>query len=111
MGLRDSELLPRTLDLMVLQALESGPAHGYAIMEAIWSGSGEFFRVEEGALYPALHRLEVKGLLDAEWGLSEANRKAKFYRLTASGRKHLKDERGRWQRMAAGMNRLLEKRA
>jgi len=65
------------------------------------------FRVEEGAIYPALHRLELKGWLAAEWGTSEANRKAKFYRITASGRKQLAAERERWQRLARGMNRML----
>lgn len=107
MGLKENELLPRTLDMMILQALEAGPAHGYAIMDAIWSRSGELFRVEEGALYPALHRLQLKGWLAAEWGASEANRKAKYYRLTARGVKQLAAERGRWQRLAAGMSRLL----
>ena len=108
MGIRDKELLPGTLDLMILQAAEKAPAHGYAIMEAIWSGSGELFRVEEGALYPALHRLQLKGWLKAHWGASEANRKAKFYELTAAGRKQLAKERQRWDRLATGMTRLLE---
>lgn len=107
MGIRDRELLPGTLDLMILSAVERGPAHGYAIMEAIWSGSGELFRVEEGALYPALHRLQVKGWLRAEWGESEAKRKAKYYQLTPAGRKQLAAERRRWDRLAEGMNRLL----
>ncbi len=101
-------ILPGTLDLMILHALERGPAHGYTIMEAIWTGSGELFRVEEGALYPALHRLQVKGWLAAEWGTSEANRRAKFYRLTPDGKKHLAAERDNWQRLATGMNRLME---
>ena len=108
MGIRDRELLPGTLDLMILRAVERGPAHGYAIMEAIWSGSGELFRVEEGALYPALHRLEVQGWLRASWGESEAKRKAKYYQLTAAGRKRLTAERRRWHRLTAGMSRLLE---
>lgn len=108
MGIRDRELLPGTLDLMILRAVEPGPAHGYAIMEAIWSGSGELFRVEEGALYPALHRLEVQGWLRASWGESEARRKAKYYQLTAAGRKQLTAERRRWHRLTAGMSRLLE---
>ena len=108
MGIRDKELLPGTLDLMILQAVERSPQHGYAIMEAIWTGSGELFRVEEGALYPALHRLQIKGWLKAEWGASEANRKAKYYQLTAAGRKQLTAERKRWDRLAAGMSRLLE---
>ena len=110
MGIREKELLPGTLDLMILQAVEKAPAHGYAIMEAIWSGSGELFRVEEGALYPALHRLQLKGWLKAHWGASEANRKAKFYSLTAAGRKQPTRERSLWDRLAAGMSRLLEAR-
>jgi transcriptional regulator len=108
MGIRHKELLPGTLDLMLLQAVEKAPAHGYAIMEAIWSGSGELFRVEEGALYPALHRLQLKGWLKAHWGASEANRKAKFYELTAAGRNQLAAQRKRWDRVATGMSRLLE---
>ncbi|MBI4902622.1 MAG: PadR family transcriptional regulator [Acidobacteria bacterium] len=108
MGIRHNELLPGTLDLMILQAVERAPAHGYSIMESIWAGSGELFRVEEGALYPALHRLQLKGWLKAQWGASEANRKAKFYELTAAGRRQLVLERKRWDRLAAGMTRLLE---
>jgi len=108
MGLKNNELLPGTLDLLILQAVEARPAHGYAIMESIWSRSGELFRVEEGAIYPALHRLQLKGWLSAEWGASEANRKAKFYRLTASGRKQLAAERAQWQRLALGMTRMLK---
>jgi len=101
------ELLPGTLDLLILSTLLTGKAHGYSIMEAIWSQSGELFRVEEGALYPALHRLEVKGLLTSDWGLSEANRRAKFYQLTTTGHKQLAAERGNWDRIAAGMRRIL----
>jgi PadR family transcriptional regulator, regulatory protein PadR len=108
MALRENELLPGTLDLLILRAVENGPAHGYGIMEAIWARSGELFRVEEGALYPALHRLQLKGWLAAEWGASEANRKAKYYRLTASGRRQLQAERARWDRLALGMRRVLE---
>lgn len=109
MGTRQpDELLPGTLDLLVLRTLEIGPAHGYAIMEAIWDSSGELFRVEEGALYPALHRLERNGWLASSWGASEANRRAKYYRLTPSGKKHLLRERENWQRIALGMQRILE---
>ncbi len=107
MGLKNDELLPGTLDLLILQTVENEPAHGYTVMESIWSRSGELFRVEEGAIYPALHRLQLKGWLAAEWGTSEANRKAKFYRITATGRKQLAAERERWQRLARGMNRML----
>lgn len=108
MGVERGELLPGTLDLLILQTLESGPAHGYSIMESIWSASGELFRVPEGALYPALHRLLLKGLLKAEWGASEANRKAKYYELTVAGRKQLAREREGWKKLAAGMGRVLE---
>ena len=102
------DLLPGTLDLLILSTLESGPAHGYTIMDSIWSRSGELFRVEEGALYPALHRLQLKGLLAADWGTSEANRRAKFYRLTVAGKKHLARERADWQRIVLGMSRVVE---
>jgi PadR family transcriptional regulator, regulatory protein PadR len=102
-----NELLPGTLDLLILSTLQSGPAHGYTIMDSIWSSSGELFRVEEGALYPALHRLQVKGFLEAEWGVSEANRRAKFYRLTPSGKKQLAMDRANWDRVATGMRRIL----
>lgn len=102
------DVLPGTLDLLVLAALESGAKHGYGVMEAIWEQSGELFRVEEGALYPALHRLEVKGWLVAEWGVSEANRKAKYYKLSAAGRKRLQEEREEWKRVALGMGRFVE---
>lgn len=103
------DLLPGTLDLLILTTLEHGPArHGYAIMEAIWSGSGELFRVEEGALYPALHRLEVKGWVGSEWGMSEANRRAKYYKLTAAGKKQLARAKADWDRIALGMRRVLE---
>jgi transcriptional regulator len=102
------ELLPGTLDLLILSTLESGPAHGYTIMEAIWSKSGELFRVEEGALYPALHRLQIKGWLTADWGMSEANRRAKYYRLSPSGKKQLAREREDWQRIALGMRRVID---
>jgi len=102
------DLLPGTLDLLIMSSLEAGPAHGYAIMEAIWSNSGELFRVEEGALYPALHRLQIKGWLAGDWGTSQANRRAKYYRLTASGKKQLGRERESWRRIALGMRRVVE---
>ena len=109
MGTQQSrELLPGTLDLLILHTLERGPAHGYAIMDSIWNYSGELFRVEEGALYPALHRLELNGRLASSWGTSEANRRAKYYRLTPAGKKHLARERDGWQRIVLGMQRILE---
>jgi transcriptional regulator len=102
------ELLPGTLDMLILKTLSRGPHHGYAIAEHIQRTSEDVLRVEEGALYPALHRLEVRGLLASEWGASDNNRRAKFYRLTAAGRKQLAQEAGYWARMTAGIARIME---
>jgi PadR family transcriptional regulator, regulatory protein PadR len=102
------ELLRDTLDMLVLKTLDRGPLHGYAVAELIERRSHEVLRVEEGALYPALHRLELRGLLAAEWGLSENNRKAKFYSLTPAGRRQLAREAAHWKRMAAAVTRLME---
>lgn len=103
----DSTSLYGTLNLLVLRALVEGPLHGLAIMRAIIAGSGEALQVEEGALYPALHRLERDGLLAAEWGRSENNRRARFYRLTRKGRRELERETGRWVRHTEAVARLL----
>ena len=84
--------MPGTLYLLVMRTLAAGPLHGYAIAKRIKESSGEFLTVEEGSLYPALNRMLVKGWLTAEWGLSESNRKARFYELTSAGRKRLKLE-------------------
>ncbi len=97
------ELMPGTLDMLILKAAARGPAHGYAIAEWIHERSREVLRVEEGALYPALHRLELRGLLRAEWGASENNRRAKFYKLTAAGRKQLEAENERWSRLSSAI--------
>lgn len=102
------DLLRDTLDLLVLKTLDRGPLHGYAIAEYIHARSDDALRVEEGALYPALHRLELRGLLGSEWGVSDNNRRAKFYRLTAAGRKQLAEETRHWGRMAAAIARILE---
>ncbi len=102
------ELLQGTLDMLILKTLIRGPMHGYGVVESIQQISEEVLRVEEGALYPALHRLELRGLLSAEWGVSENNRRAKYYRLTAVGRSHLVDETARWQRMSAAIARIME---
>ncbi len=85
---KSGDLVQGTLDMLVLKALERGPMHGYGVAEWIHDSSADVLRVEEGALYPALHRLELKGLLKAEWGTSENNRRAKYYALTAAGRKY-----------------------
>ena len=102
MGTRntDGELLQGTLDVLVLKALTRGPLHGYGVAEFIHNSSNDVLRVEEGALYPALHRLELRGLLASEWGVSDNNRRAKYYRLTAAGRKRLGEEVASWNRLA-----------
>lgn len=102
------ELLQGTLDMLILKTLSRGERHGYAIAEFIESASSDVLRVEEGALYPALHRLELRGLLASSWGVSQNNRRAKFYRLTASGRKQLGAEAGYWARMVEGVARVME---
>src|SRR5918911_2015092 len=97
------ELIPGTLDMLILKTLSRGAMHGYSIAQFIQEASREVLRVEEGALYPALHRLEVRGLLRAEWGSSDNNRRAKFYRLTAAGRRELEQESVYWDRVAAAV--------
>src|SRR5215471_7589172 len=92
----DADLLQGTLDLLVLQTLVLGPAHGHTIAYAIEHRSDEVLQVEQGSLYPALHRLEDRGWIASEWGTSENNRKARFYRLTAKGRKQLARQTSRW---------------
>src|SRR5687768_18024730 len=101
------ELLQGTLDLLILRTLRLGPAHGHAIAKAIAHGSDDVLQVEQGSLYPALHRLIKRGWLTFEDGTSENNRRAKFYRLTAKGRKQLERETSRWERMAGAIARLL----
>lgn len=104
---RSGDLIPGTLDMLILKALESGPMHGYAVAEWIHGRSHAVLQVDEGALYPALHRLELRGLLSAEWGASENNRRARFYQLAAAGRKHLQSERERWTRLSAAVGFVL----
>ena len=106
-GLR-GDLVQGTLDMLILKALTRGKLHGYGIMEFIQQSSDDVLRVEEGALYPALHRLEIRGLLEADWGLSDNNRRAKFYRLTAAGRKHLTTEASTWDRLSAAIARVMQ---
>lgn len=93
------ELLQGTLDLLILQTLQWGPQHGYAIGNAIRANSGDVLRVETGSLYPALHRLEKNGWLKSDWKITEGNQRAKFYRLTAAGKKQLLSQRNRWDEM------------
>jgi transcriptional regulator len=100
-------LLQGTLDVLILRTLKAGPAHGHAIVKAIEQGSADELLVEQGSLYPALHRLIKRGWIDFEPGTSENNRSAKFYRLTAQGRKQLAIETSRWERLARAMARVL----
>ena len=97
------DLIQGTLEMLVLKALTRGPLNGYAVAEWIHQTSQQLLKVEEGALYPALHRLELRGLLKAEWGASENNRRAKFYQLTNEGRKKLNAESQRWARLSAAV--------
>lgn len=106
-GLR-GDLVQGTLDMLILKTVARGPLHGYAIMEWIQQSSSEILKVEEGALYPALHRLELRGLLKAEWGASENNRRAKYYRLTAAGRKHLAEESANWIRLSGAISQVMQ---
>src|SRR5438045_6247106 len=100
-------ILPGTLDLLILKAVSLGPLHGYGVLLRIQQITGGALTIEQGALYPALYRLEHRGLLDTEWGTSDNNRKAKFYSLTADGRKRLKAETERWNRTALAVNTAL----
>src|SRR5213592_1414296 len=104
----EGELLPGTLDMLILKAVTRGAMHGYGIAQFIQQASREVLRVEEGALYPALHRLEVRGLLKSEWGTSDNNRRAKFYKLTALGRRELDNEAEYWTRIASAVTRVMQ---
>jgi transcriptional regulator len=101
------ELLQGTLDLLILRTLLLGPAHGHAIAKAIERGSDDALQVEQGSLYPALHRMIKRGFVAFEEGTSENNRRAKFYRLTARGRRQLAVETSRWERLAGAITRIL----
>jgi transcriptional regulator len=103
------ELVPGTLAMLILKTLSPGdPMHGYAIANAIQQTSADVLKVDEGALYPALHRLEVRGLLRSKWGLSANNRRAKYYSLTAAGRRELEREATAWDRMSAAIARVMK---
>jgi PadR family transcriptional regulator PadR len=100
-------LLQGTLDLLILHALQRGAMHGYAVAQTIHLLSGEVLKVEEGSLYPALYRLELDGAISSEWGLSENNRKAKYYTITRRGRKIVGDEAEQWNRLSSAVQRVL----
>lgn len=103
-----NDILQGTLDLLVLRSVAAtGPLHGYAITSHIRRVSGELLRVEEGSLYPALHRMEQEGWLKASWGITEKNREARFYQITAKGRRQLEAEQESWARLTEGVGRVL----
>jgi PadR family transcriptional regulator, regulatory protein PadR len=97
------ELIQGTLEMLILRALMRGPMHGYGVAEWVHQTSQKVLKVEEGALYPALHRLQLRGMLSASWGSSDNNRRAKFYQLTAKGKKRLHAESQRWARVSAAV--------
>jgi PadR family transcriptional regulator PadR len=105
-----ADLLPGTLDMLILKAVSLGALHGYGVLLRIEQMTRGALQVEQGALYPALYRLEHRGLLDAEWGVSDNNRRAKFYTLTAAGRKRLREETDSWNRNAAAIAVALKAR-
>ncbi|MGA3190674.1 MAG: PadR family transcriptional regulator [Bryobacteraceae bacterium] len=102
-----SEILQGTLDMLILQTLAPGPAHGHTIAQVIEHRSEDVLLIEHGSLYPALHRLEDRGWIVSFWGTSENNRKARYYRLTAAGRKQLSVETSRWERVVRAVNQVL----
>jgi PadR family transcriptional regulator, regulatory protein PadR len=103
------ELLQGTLDLLILRTLLFGPSHGHEVAKSIRSVSGDVLRVETGSLYPALHRLEAQGWIAAEWQLSEKGKRAKYYRLTAAGRRRLVSEQSKWEQLSMAMARVLRR--
>ena len=101
------EVLRGTLDLLILKAVSWGPTHGYGVARWIEQATGDVLQIEEGSLYPALHRLQTRGWIDAEWGTSENNRRARFYTITTAGRKHLRSEASVWLRYSQAVTRVL----
>ena len=102
------ELLQGTLDMLILRTLQWGPQHGHGIGQTIRAQSDDLLRVETGSLYPALHRLEKRGWLQSEWGVSEANQRAKYYRLTAAGKAQLLREQDRWSQLVDAISRIMK---
>jgi PadR family transcriptional regulator PadR len=103
-----TELLQGTLDMLILKTLKQGPMHGYSIVRRIQQVSDDVLQVEEGSLYPSLQRMENRGWIDAEWGLSENNRRAKYYKLTRAGRKQLADEETNWARLSEAIAKVMQ---
>jgi transcriptional regulator len=104
-----TDLIQGTLDLLVMRTIAAEPLHGWAIAQRIQQVSDDLLRVQQGSLYPALHRLEHQGWISAEWGASEHNRRARFYSLTRAGRRQLATELSKWERLSAGVNLVLER--
>ena len=100
---KSADLLPGTLDLLILKAVSLGELHGYGVLLRIEQISGGSLHIQQGALYPALYRLEQQGLIESEWGVSDNNRRARFYTLTAAGRRSLRDESASWNRLSDAM--------
>ena len=107
-GEHDTDLIPGTLDMLILKTVSREPMHGYTVAQSIQSVSVDVLKVEEGALYPALHRLEVRGLLKSKWGMSDNNRRAKYYSITAQGRWELERETVSWNRVAGAIARIMQ---
>ena len=107
MSTDSKDLLQGTLAILILKTLLSGPTHGYGVARWIEATTGDVLRIEEGSLYPALRRVEDRGWVTSEWGLSENNRRARFYSITAAGRAHLRDEAASWMRYASAVTRVL----
>jgi len=105
---QDAKLLQGTLDMLILKALSAGPMHGFGVGNRIMQLSEDILRVEEGSLYPALYRIEQRGWIEAEWGMSENNQRAKFYKLTRAGRKQLDIEEQNWDRLAAAVFKVMQ---
>lgn len=103
------EVLQGTLDMLILKTLQWGPHHGYGIVQALRANSGEMLQIETGSLYPALHRLERQGWVRAEWKQTESNQRAKFYRMTAAGKKQLAHDLGRWQRIVQAVGSIIDR--
>ena len=108
MGKAKTDLLQGTLDMLILKALSLGPMHGYGVGQRITQLAEDMLRVEEGSLYPALYRLEERGWIKSDWGASENNRRARFYRLTAAGRRQLGAEEENWRRLVLAVGKVLQ---
>lgn len=104
-----TDVLQGTLDLLIMRTIALEPMHGWAIAQRIQQVSSDLLRVQQGSLYPALHRLEHQGWITADWGASESNRRARFYSLTSAGRKQLAVELSKWERLSAGVNLVLQR--